>query len=366
VSRRPADGTPPVWHERYRTDDDGTAFRRRAFTYFGRRYCPTILKAVDVLNTVEFHFPESGKAHSEQVREELVFRHCLPFCATEEAWFPDEAPAVAALAVLLAGHTLALTHLDHHLDGVQPDPSSPVTAPVMRWSTAIGYSIRMVHSAGRLAEAGGAAGRMFTEVLDPYSGFVVERMCADFGERFDPRWLEEPARRLRDYLGSPRSRLLGSGYWDVMVRGAFVSHGAVVPRPLAITVRRLRKLRQLVDEIADFDDDLTAGLATTPLLFALNAPGADDLAAEVRGLWVRRDADAVAGIRKRVLDAGGFDATARVADALWQRTVDFGARTLGPRADGIVVLLDLKRAKLAALAANDWHNRPTEDRFMPS
>lgn len=314
-------------------------------------------------------FPALAKAHSEQLRPELIFRHALPFCIAEDAFFGLRPSSPRVLAALLAGHTLALTHLDYHLDGARPDPDAPATARKMAAATAVAYSIRMVYAAGRIAD-GLPRGNLFADVLDPVSGFVVLRMHEDWQERYTLDVLDNPAHHLRQYLGSRTSRLLGSGYWEVMVRGAFASHSVEPSRQLIAIVRSLRKLRQIVDEVADFREDVRAGLATTPLLFALADQSAGaETAGLLRSLWTRQANGAplpetgLTELRNAVIAADGFDRSFRLADSAWMAWVSRCERLLGTRADGFVALLDLKRAKLAELANTQWQNPTTYSFF---
>jgi hypothetical protein len=60
---------------------------------------------------------------------------------------------------------------------------------------------------------------LFADALDPVSGFVIERMHEDWSERYSPVGLEAPADPLREYLESPTSRLLGSGYREARICG---------------------------------------------------------------------------------------------------------------------------------------------------
>lgn len=338
------------------------------------RYRSVILGALDLLSVIELEFTELTKAHREQLRPDLLFRHALPFCVTEETYFRLEASSSPALAALFAGHTLALTHLDYHLDGSSPDPNATATAVKMDPAVAAAYSVRMIYVAGRIWDKECPSGRLFLDVLDPVSGFVVARMHQDRCQRYSIAPLRAPREELREYLGSSHSRLQGSGYWEVMVRGSFSRHRSHPPEAVLNSVRILRALRQVVDEIADFDDDLRAGLVTTPLLFGLNnitAPAKRRRLEEaVRALWQNsRTLPAPASdghlldCRELVMAAGGFDSAFEHAHRTWQRGVSRCARTVGPNASGYLTLLDLKRAKLEELAGAGWRDNGTDQFF---
>jgi hypothetical protein len=345
---------------------DGRRYRRQTFRALSTRYQQLVLRTLAVLQELTFEFPTLDKMHREQLRPELVFRHALPFCLTEEAYFEVDERSSTVLAALLAGHTLALTHLDYHLDGSDPDVKAAATGRKASFATSVAYALRMTYVAGRLAEDCGCTS-LFGDVFDPVSGFVVARMHEDWHERYSNALLANAHQSLDEYLCSENSRLLGSGYWEVMVRGAFASHGMLPPKGATDVVRELRRLRQIVDEIADFDEDVAAGLITAPLIFALHtADGDDRLMAVVRSLWRTPVSDiadrraAVVRLRDLVADHGGFELAAQHADRIWATQVETCGNQMGHEGLGFIVLLDLKRAKLQELKAANWRNSRTE------
>ena len=355
---------------RYTPGEDGWKYRRAAFFYLSRAYSKQVSSAIELLSNMKFELPRISKAHEQQLQPELLFRHSIPFCLTEDAYFGPSDTAKIYLAGLLAGHTLALTHLDYHLDGSAPSDTSPATARKMDLASATTYAVRMIYAAGSLLSAVDNADAMFRNVFDPISGFVILRMYEDWTERYSPEFLCEPEGRLRDYLDSPTSRLLGSGYWELMTQGCFVSHGMTAPPELIATLRLLRKLRQIVDEIADFEDDVRSGLVTVPLLFALQAGAGEPISHAVKDLWRSRtsrpgtpDCELMSEVRKLVEDSGAFEDSHKLADSLWQQACEQCEQSLGSRSRGYLLLLDLKRAKLEALARNGWRNEPTDAIF---
>jgi hypothetical protein len=324
------------------------------------------LGALETLQQIAFEFPAVEKVHAEQLRPELIFRHALPFCITEEAYFGIRESSRDVLAALLSGHTLSLTHLDYHLDGSDPDVNAAATARKVDLAASSAYAVLMAYVTGRIAEQCGC-GKLFQEVFEPISGFVVSRMYQDSLERYSGALLQNADARLSDYLNSPNSRLLGSGYWGVMVRGSFASRDSSPPSEVIRVVRALRKLRQVVDEIADFEEDVYAGLVTLPVLFALSSSTKRrEITRSIQQLWDSRigrhsrSESNVAHIRSLVEGAGGFDMAAEYADAMWSAEADLCHRTLGPLGNGFLVLLDLKRAKLKELRSSKWCNKRTD------
>jgi hypothetical protein len=230
----------------------------------------------------------------------------------------------------------------------------------------------MIYAAGKILGEVNEADRLFREVLDPVSGFVVLRMHEDWRERYSDAFLGGTQEQLHEYLYSSNSRLLASGYWEAMVRGSFASHASSPPTELLRIVRELRRLRQIVDETADFDEDLRAGLVTTPLLIALQSDKEKEyLSTAVRRLWSSRettegkvDEALLAEIRSLVVSAGGFDGSSRMGHTIWENGIELCSRELGNRAGPYMALFDLKRAKLAQLASNSWQNQKTDIIFI--
>lgn len=359
---------------RYIPGNDGKAFRAQTFRLLADRYRDPISAATRILADLDFEFSSIAEAHRQQLREELIFRHALPFCVTEETYFSLGPRSARCLASLLAGHTLALTHLDYHLDGASPSGHAVATAVKMDSATAVAYSVRMIYAACRLsADLGSAANALFRDVFDPISGFVTLRMHEDWLERYDRDLINGTDKHLTQYLHSTNSRLLGSGYWEVMVRGSFSSRNAHAPQPLLKVIHELRRLRQLVDELADFAEDVQAGLVTTPLLFALQqTDDADVIKKCISILWDVEQAGSgqphdtaiyLKQLVEYVAEARGFDQVYELADHTWQEAVDIANKTLGDAAPGYLALLDLKRAKLEQLKCAGWSNEDSPKFF---
>jgi hypothetical protein len=301
--------------------------------------------------------------HDSQLRPELLFRHALPYWVTEDAYFPRDPSAPEPLTALLAGHTLALTHLDYHLDGSSPDPNAAATAVKLDAGTAVAYAVRMIYGAGAIA--GKDAGRVFADVFNPVSSFVTLRMHEDWLERYSRKYLKGMPTRLNTYLTTDESRLMASGYWEVMVRGAFAAHTGTPASDMMAIVRNLRRLRQLVDEIADFADDLRAGLVTAPTLFAATNGDATKLEQTIDSFWTTQRPDRSPASSERLDDIvrlvdqdGGFEAAYTYADEMWHASVQLCESLPVPK-DGILALLDLKRAKLEMLRENGWVGQAT-------
>ncbi|WP_418060295.1 hypothetical protein [Pimelobacter simplex] len=257
-------------------------YDQRALKALHHHYAEEIDAVVAILRNLRFDFAALRATHQTQLRAELVGRHCLPYLMTHDTYFRGRRPNLPALAAVVAGHTLSLTQLDYHFDGADPDAKRTATAQKIDLHTAVAYAIEMVYHAGALG--GLHAGHLFQEVLRPVSGFVLERMHADWESRHQLPGLDGIAHKARDYHRHHQSRLMASGYWEAMSRTAFVVQGEEFPPELAQFTTVLRKVRQLADEVEDLEEDLESGLLTLPLMLGILDEG-EPLRSTIENYW---------------------------------------------------------------------------------
>lgn len=243
------------------------------------RYRPFTKVLHDKLREWRFHFVEQQHAHHRHIDERLIVRHALPYCITEETFFGLNEDDVDFLAAVMLLHSLALTKIDDYYDGGNQTKGGELQVD------AIAYSLSATHEAMTQLVAVAPNGLELARMLD-VTNFVHSRMYKDYTERYRPEYLDAPQSRLDTYLHSPTSRLLGSGYWEVMARAAFVQRGMAFPEYLRQLDHKLRKLRQLVDELADVEEDIRGGLVTLPILHALvNHINPGEVQREIMCIW---------------------------------------------------------------------------------
>jgi len=322
---------------------EATAFDEAVLGRLRKTYAPDLEAVIERLKSLSFHYEVFEVAHRRQVeRRELLFRHAVPYLLvvrgaereTEESSEEDR----GCLATLLLAHTLALTQLDYHMDGAAP-PSDKTTAAVwLEPATASAYASRMMLEAMSVADDWcGSSSSHVRSVITEVSGFVLERMLQDTVERYDLRFLHGDN---QIYLQSPTSRLMASGYWELMLRvGAHRHHLDVSAKDL-VAIRRFRRLRQVVDEIADLDEDVAAGLSTLPVRFAAAAEPHGEIASLIADEW---------SIRRPTGDARTTASTARIAGKV--RASPAYARALAV-AVGLVRSLDEHIAQDQSLPLN--------------
>ena len=246
---------------------NGLEYREQTYRMLYDIFEPEIDEVMSILASRDLVFPAMNSVHLLQLRRPLIARHCLPFLLTHYAFFPNQQPKIDVLTACVSAHTLALTHLDYHLDGAVPAEDNEVSAVKGSASSAVSYAVRMVYEAGSVVESSEDLKMLFEAVFRPISGFVVSRMHEDWLAR--TTLIESEIHcSVEEYLTSDRSRILTSGYWEVMIRAAFVGRDTEIPDDLISFCRSLRVLRQLVDELFDIEEDVFAGLVTLPALVA--------------------------------------------------------------------------------------------------
>lgn len=246
---------------------NGLEYRDQTYGVLYDIFEPEIDEVMSILASRDLVFPAMNSVHLLQLRRPLIARHCLPFLLTHYAFFPSEKPKIDVLAACISAHTLALTHLDYHLDGAAPAEDNEVSAVKVPASSAVSYAVRMVYEAGSIVESPEDLKILFDTVFRPVSGFVVSRMHEDWLARTTPIENEIHC-SVEEYLISDRSRILTSGYWEVMIRAAFIGRDIEIPDDIISFCRSLRVLRQLVDELFDIEEDTYAGVVTLPGLVA--------------------------------------------------------------------------------------------------
>lgn len=326
--------------------ESAEAFDSRAIAEMSELFGRPIDSALETLGDVEFGFDSLDSMHHMQLRRALLERHSFPFLLTHETYFGKSEVDVNVLSACLAAHTLALTQLDYHMDGSLPDKYVPHTAVASSIETSSTYAVRMAYFAGELAGRSGVSDRLFAEVISPISGFVVARMHEDWHVR-----TQEPASQwcdIDEYISSPHSRLMASGYWEVMCRAPFVANGAEWPDALDRFVQVLRRLRQVADEAEDLAEDVRAGFVTLPMLIA-NSSTSGRLRPLVEEYWVTRSSHLLNQILKLVRSGGVGSSLSDIAGRLLTGLPsDDWIGMSAPTPDGLplVVLVELKIAAL--------------------
>jgi hypothetical protein len=321
--------------------------RQKLISGLENRFTSFTSALVDELNARQFYFGEQRKAHLLNIDPELIVRHALPYCITEEAYFDLSDYGVQFLAAVILIHTLALTRIDDYYDGGNISKHGDALDV-----QALAYALSGTHEGIITLLKLAPKAKELVKMLG-VTNFVHSRMYKDYTERYRYAYLESPEKRLQSYLYSPKSRLLGSGYWEVMARASFVQRGKAFPAYLHTVDINLRKFRQIIDELADIEEDLNGGLITAPVLYALSAhPYPELVKRSIIEHWTKGRDRATKRLLTQLIEE------TKVRNWVYEQAMIYytGAMReldskLGKRGDGYRQLFEFKRAKLETLAA---------------
>lgn len=287
-----------------------------------------------------FNFAEQKVAHLLHLNQALIIRHSFPYCISEETYFSLSDRDVKFFAAVILLHSLALTRIDDYYDGGYKTKGGNLKVD------GVAYSLSATHEA-IIALLKRAPNTTELAKLLKVTAFVHARMYKDYTERYRQDYLEQPEQRLQTYLYSSKSRLLGSGYWEVMARASFAQRGKAFPSYLHSVDIKLRKLRQIVDELTDVEEDLRGGLITLPVLHALTQkPRA--VRKSILNYW-RPDGESNPSMAQLLEETQTKKWVYEQAMPLyWAAMKELDTR-LGNRGDGYRRLFEYKRAKLEML-----------------
>lgn len=324
------------------------ADRAQIITDLEHKYDGFLTGLLESLRNQQFIFEEQRVAHLRMLDSKLVIRHALPYCITEEAFFEIDDSYIPFFTAVILLHTLALTKIDDYYDGgyrtKYPDAKLDVSA--------LAYSLSATHESILSLITKSPDSTQLVGLLN-ITRFVHARMNKDSTERYDPRYLHVSDDTLNDYLYNSNSRLLGSGYYEVMARASFVQRGKAFPAALHELDTKLRRFRQIIDELEDVRQDLAGGLITLPIIHLLqNSRHPRDVRRIIQASWKADE----------VIDPDWLDyqfATTHTKQWIYDHAKTIYDEAIAaiddlptPRSEGYRKLFDYKRAKLDQLAIN--------------
>ncbi|MFG3420584.1 hypothetical protein [Micromonospora sp. NPDC048063] len=351
------------------------------------RYGEPIFLACRQLREVDFLFPRMALLHQDAIDPELLFRQTLPSVAVGTRLGVEPSALAEYVKIYALGQTLVLNNMDRHLDLSASyslrDPALLLADVNSTMCFAVTSVLTMVREASLTP-----AGRRALPVMAGVTAEIVQSMHDNYAGRFDLAALDHPDTLVDWYRTNDRSRHLGSGFYTSGLLGLLAYVAQPVPEGLAEVLRKMRRLRQRVDELADLFEDTATGLVSYPV-----ARGLADLAVSldlrmlVGQLWRRarhvidgrgRDAAelnrALVGdpelieVHRAVLEtlvsSGIMRECRQEADALWSEiALDLAA--MDPRfGEPLTAVIDLKRALLDRLEINGWQDDPPPHTFL--
>jgi hypothetical protein len=179
---------------------------------------------------------------------------------------------------------------------------------------------------------------------------------------------------LEEYIFG-ESRLTSSVFFGITIEWAFSISGIKLPTNLRKGIEFLRRVRQLNDEIADFEHDVKIGLITYPLLTGLSSKGiGSDLAAKIRSIWEYEQKsheshgidDLLYNVWLLLVESGSFEKSAMASMQLLDQSIYAIMDYFSPKNSfDITLLINLRIARLARLRQNKWREIPKDKIYQP-
>jgi hypothetical protein len=138
------------------------------------KFQPFTDELLNELRHQSFTFKEQKVTHHSHLDQELIIRHALPYCITEEAYFTLDDKDVKFFAAVILLHSLALTRIDDYYDG--GDKTKAVEPLNVH---ALAYSMSATHEAIQSLLKLSTASRELRRMLS-VTTFVHSRMYKDY------------------------------------------------------------------------------------------------------------------------------------------------------------------------------------------
>lgn len=361
-------------------------FDRDTFNILGSRYGTYLHRVIrDVQREEYFKSAEINSIIHSNLDHQLICKQVLPLFATADAYgklekFERQLISFAKQYILIV--TSTYNSIDSQIDlcvsyNTETDLSEKWN---MEKVSLFGISSIISGFKNLFYEKNGE--KLVEIISDVYSD-ISEIMFLDYEHRFDTMLLESTNEAIEKYLTSELSALVGSGFYEVTIRAAMQIIEEDITNDQMVFMKDFRRLRQIVDEIADVVEDVRVGRVTLPFLLALLNPKykkqVDNL---IRDIWktsnevidnyshsknrliseLSQDPKLKAltdTLYDKLIKSGVFDLTYNIAEQIFTNVVS-GLKTHFPRhnMDGLVRIAYLKKAFLERLKRQNWRDVP--------
>ncbi|XYI00714.1 hypothetical protein ACMHYB_13520 [Sorangium sp. So ce1128] len=345
------------------------------------RYWRHVEEAINKLQAVPWHDTSSAKKIESTLDKGLIKKQTFPIFETAASCgsITDDHILFASAYILTKIVPLQIT--DSWIDySISPNltadmlSSESVQSAWTVSNSSIYMGISLFMQSPSLCGA-------FEEAL-PHFVSVSQAMSNCYQRRFNRELLDSPELEIDSYFSNPISRLLGSVFFGVSVLGSMRVSGDMPSMQARSMTKKMRGLRQIVDEVADWREDLVSGELTLPYLFALNdkklnpfvreaiiktwqrakeiidspIPHAEKIIQLKEDLAINRSLD---DLKELMILSGSFNEMYSQADHLWNRSViDMDRVFEGKNFYDLFLNVALKRAFLERLKAQDWEDVP--------
>lgn len=375
--------------QRYSPAEDPIEFDIHGLECMIRIAGPVIERGIELLNASPNTFREMDAIDRDAIDVELIYRQCAlsSMVAQTRSYASDKAAHFVALFCRI--QTLLLNNMDRHLD---LSASYTIRDPTKLMSDVRNLLCFVPHTMLKgISEAPSDTGwaaslKSMANVTDT----IIQSMHSNYVSRFDRGLLNNPKILFHEYLESPRSRHLGSGFYSSSIGGLNAFFCEDTSPATSALLANMRRLRQRIDEISDLYEDLMTGLLTYPVVLGLmsHTDGRPPLDFYIRAAWnksldivraytgnARSTIQHVIGdqdlqesfseIFETLVEVGALDQVYIEALNLCERIEDEVRATVPDREQEVYLLvLDLKRAYLERLRLQGWMDLPPEHTFL--
>ncbi|MCL4873544.1 hypothetical protein KJ039_05640 [bacterium] len=362
-------------------------FDRLAFEWLFSKYGDYLKEILEKLHCNEhflaFRIDEKFKNYLDS---SLVCKQLLPLFATADAYDELEknrAELIDTGVAYVLTKTASLNFIDTHVDlslsynikrdiAEEKDSRLSVLLSITSIFRGCDHFLNLPN--------GNFCLKIITEVF----AHVMEIMTEDYCNRFNENDLINPKKRIQLYDQNFLSPFLGSGFYEATIRSALKINGKKENPYLINWLRDFRKLRQMIDEIADIEEDIRVGRLTYPVLLGLEKPFVGkEISSIVKNIWnlsrpIIKDNRASdmetilklntnEEIKKSVSILYDLLNDAHVWDELYEKTEELCLKLLNnieyaflesKNPTGLILILLLKRAFLERLRKQNWRDLP--------
>jgi hypothetical protein len=372
---------------------DPIDFDRRTFHFLYQKYGRFLGEVLHRLRHNDvFNSQSLNTTFRKYLDAQLVCKQLMPLFATADAHGllkESEEDLIQFGLGYVITKTTALNALDTHVDlSISYNTEKDVAQERDSRATTL-LCISSIFRGFNLLNSGCAAGRS-VDIVSSVFAEVMEIMFEDYRSRFNIHDLTVPDKRLDLYKNGKLSPLKGSGFYEATIRSGLAIIGVEEQPGMDVFLTNFRKLRQIVDEIADVPEDIRVGRLTFPVLIGLtNDKFSHAIISTVRRIWEisgeivclssRNDMSTIATLKEDtrlkslVSDLGllleqsnAWEEAYVFADNLFLEVVESMEKLFPP--DNLGSLLEialLKRAFLERLRKQSWQDIPLEPLSAP-
>jgi len=360
-------------------------FDLEALSYLKFRYGSQIERAIAELEKLDFDYSSFNKVYKSGLDRNLAFRQGFPVCIVDRENFSSGQGLTDILVCFFLGQTMVLNHIDRHLD---LSSSYTISNPIdllrdVRVTTC--YAVALQYEAAIQASTR-CSNQYFLKSMYKTSRYIIQSMHENYATRFHLDRLLDTQAQTDFYLSDDNSPLLGSGFYQSGIEGCYSYYDEELSGDFLLLVKKMRILRQKIDQIADFREDLSTGMISLPALFLLNT-GNENCYNMIRELWAYvksaiskcrdnaqkgcafvQDDGLITNMMESIFQEmekyGIWNKLYDDAKSDWEECSQILEKVMGDNRSDISVVIDLKMAFLDRLKLQGWQDIPVSHKIL--